>query len=132
MKMSYPELVLTCIDINSHHYVKPCFDKISSDFTNINIILESSHTALKKLQNEQKIYDLIHIDGDHSLEGATKDFENCLKISKKGTIIIFDDTNINYLDNLCNNFIKRGLIVEYTNFNKLSCNVYKHRFLEVL
>lgn len=132
MKMSYPDLKMTCIDINYHHYVKPCFNKISGDFQNINIILESSNTALEKLQNDRKIYDLIHIDGDHSLEGARKDFENCLKLSKKGTIIIFDDTNINYLDNLCNNFIKRGLIAEYTQFNKLPCTVYKHRFFEVI
>jgi len=132
MKMSYPDLKMTCIDINYHHYVKPCFDQISGDFNNINIILESSNTALQNLQNDKKIYDLIHIDGDHSLEGARKDFENCLKLSKKGTVIIFDDTNINYLDNLCNNFIKRGLVIEYTKSNILPCTVYKHRFFEVI
>jgi len=110
MKLSYPDLKLTCIDINYHHYVQPCFNQISRDFDNINIILESSHKALQKLQNDKKFYDLIHIDGDHSLEGATKDFENCLKLAKKGTIIINYHVLYIYIDflRLSNKIIFQG------------------------
>lgn len=130
MKMSFPETNITCVDINYHKYVVPCFNKITSDYDGINIILESSRTALIKLINAHEKYDLIHIDGDHSLKGASLDFEACLKLSKKGTIIIFDDTNLHDLNNLCNKYVESKQVNEYI-FNKMECGKYKHRFLEV-
>jgi len=132
IKMSFSSLNLTCIDINYHDYVEKCFNKISSDFSDINILLENSNTALKKLINKNNCYDIIHIDGDHSIKGATNDFNLCLKLSKKGTIIIFDDTNLASLNNLCESYIKKGLVVEYNEFNKFECTQYKHRFLKVI
>jgi predicted O-methyltransferase YrrM/SAM-dependent methyltransferase len=130
MKMSFPETNITCVDINYHKYVVPCFNKITSDYDGISIILESSRTALIKLINANEKYDLIHIDGDHSLKGASLDFEACLKLSKKGTIIIFDDTNIHDLNNLCNKYVASKQVNEYI-FNKMECGKYKHRFFEV-
>jgi predicted O-methyltransferase YrrM len=132
MKMSFPCLNLTCVDINYHDYVEKCFNKISSDFSDINILLESSSIALNNLINNKKYYDIIHIDGDHSLNGATNDLNLCLKLSKKGTIIIFDDTNISSLNNLCESYIKKGLVSEYNEFNKVECAKYQHKFLKVI
>lgn len=131
MKMSYPQAIINCIDINYHNYIVPCFNKITSDFNDITIVLESSHTALIKLIDQKETYDLIHIDGDHSLKGASQDLSQCLKLSKKGTIIIFDDTNITELNNLCNKFIQNKLLKEY-NFNKIEGTKYNHRFFEVV
>lgn len=58
--------------------------------------------ALPKL-NEK--YDLIHIDGCHNYNVAKQDILNSLKLSKPGTIIIFDDTDQKDLNELCNEFI---------------------------
>ena len=130
MKMSYSEAIINCIDINYHNYVMPCFNKISSDYNNISIILESSHTSLIKLIEQNEKYDLIHIDGDHTLKGASQDLSQCLKLSKPGTVIIFDDTNIAELNNLCNKYVQNKLLKEYT-FNKIEGTKYNHRFFEV-
>jgi predicted O-methyltransferase YrrM/SAM-dependent methyltransferase len=132
MKMTNKDIELTCIDINEHKYVVPCFNIINTEYKNMNIILKPSQFALNQLIEENKTYDIIHIDGDHSLNGATRDLELCLKLSHNNTIIIFDDTNIEYLNNLCNVFIKNGKLKDYNLSNFIQCKEYKHRFFKVI
>ncbi len=137
MLLSQPQSInITCVDINVHPYVIPCFDIIKKDFeqeqvSRINLITKSSHEALPIMISENKKYDLIHIDGDHSYNGAKQDLDDCIKLCNQGTIIIFDDTNLDYLNNLCNEYIKNGIFKEFI-FNKQECTKYHHRFLEKL
>ena len=129
MKMTDENINLTCIDINEHEYVIPCFNTITSDYKdNMMIILKPSQTALQELILQNIKYDLIHIDGDHSLSGARKDLELCLKLSHSNTVIIFDDTNLKHLNDLCENFINNGYLTNYEIPNFLNCIEYKHRF----
>jgi predicted O-methyltransferase YrrM len=122
---------LTCVDINDHAYVVPCYQQISEDYTGISLITQSSHVILPQLISEGKTFDMIHIDGDHSPEGAKLDFDQCLRLSHKGTIIILDDTNISYLNELCTSYVAKGVVKEYL-FDKEKNIRYFHRFLEVL
>jgi hypothetical protein len=122
---------ITCIDINQHSYVIPCFEQIKTDYPNIKLITETSLIALPKLINNNETYDIIHIDGDHRIEGATQDFELCLKLSHNKTIIIFDDTNLPHLNDLCNTFIENNKIEEFFLPNFIKCNEYAHRFFTV-
>ena len=53
----------------------------------------SNHT-LPKLKNVKA--DFIFIDGGHRVKTIKSDWKNCLKLIKRGTVIIFDDY---YLEN---------------------------------
>ncbi|MCA9329348.1 class I SAM-dependent methyltransferase [Candidatus Saccharibacteria bacterium] len=129
-KQTCPDAKLTCVDINKHPYVVPCFNRIRRDYPDIQLILESSRTAIPKLQQRGNKYDFIHIDGDHSYNGATIDMENCLTVSKPGTIILFDDTDWPSLKKVCNNAIASGLVREFP--MAIVNGRRKHMFLEVL
>ena len=62
-------------------------------------------------------------------KNGEKDIDNCIKLCKTGTVIIFDDTNLDYLDNLCNEYIQNSILKEFI-FKKQNCTKYHHRFLE--
>lgn len=131
MKITKPDVNLTCIDINIHPYVIPCYNTISKDYKNIRLITENSSLALPKLVTQKIIFDVIHIDGDHRIETAGNDLKLSLKLSKKGTVIIFDDTNMKHLNDLCDEYVNKGILKDYI-FNKMEGTVYKHRFLQVI
>lgn len=130
IKMICPECHLTCVDINSHPYVIPCYNQISKNYLNINLILESSITALPKLIKKNE-FDVIHLDGNHELQTAEIDLLNSLQLCKSGSVIIFDDTNLPHLNSLCDKYIKQKKIKEY-NFDKVKFEKYQNRFLEVI
>lgn len=131
MKMFCPKLQLTCVDVNFHDYVLPCYRKIHEDFKSIDLHLESSHTMLPKLIAKNHTYDAIHIDGDHSPHGARQDFQDCLALARPGTVILFDDTNQKYLNDICQSFVDAGRVKEYL-FDKVEGIRYNHRFLQVI
>ena len=39
--------------------------------------------------------------------------ELCLKLCHDKTIILFDDTNLHHLDNLCSKYIRTGKLKDY-------------------
>ena len=133
MKMMEPTLDITCVDINLHKYVVPCFEKLKKDFDYLKLLPYSSYdVVLPELIKDKKTYDLIHIDGDHRIEGAKKDLDLCLKLCHENTIIIFDDTNLKYLDDLCNSYIEKGLLINYELNGFKNEQKYKHRLLKVV
>jgi len=117
MLLSNPNIYITCFDLGEHKYTIPCYEKLKETFgERINIIIGDSTITLP---NVNDIYDLIHIDGGHSLPVTTSDIENSYRLSKKkGTILIFDD-----YDNYNLRSIWDSYIIKY-NLKKLDINVY--------
>jgi predicted O-methyltransferase YrrM len=103
MLLSNPTLKITCIDIAEHEYTIPCFIKLRETFGDrINILIGDSALALQTLNNK---YDMIHIDGGHSIQVAENDIINSYRLSKQGTIIIMNDYDFPLLKKLWNNYI---------------------------
>jgi predicted O-methyltransferase YrrM len=131
MKIIDPEINMTCIDINSHSYVIPCYKQICKDYKNIKLILKNSTIALPELIEMKLKFDVIHVDGDHNVKQAEKDLSFCLSLCNSKSVIIIDDTNLKDINDLCEKYIDEKVLKEHV-FSKVECKKYKHRFLEVL
>ncbi len=90
---------ITLVDIADHGYVQPCFDYLSRAFPGrLTLLKGSSHDTLPSMP--KATFDLIHVDGDHSSEGARLDLLDILAFCRLGTIILFDDTDLDWLNAL--------------------------------
>jgi predicted O-methyltransferase YrrM len=117
MLITNPNINITCCDLGEHSYVIPCYEKMKEIFGNrINIIIGDS---TKTLPNITGNYDVIHIDGGHSIDVANSDIINSYRLSKQGTILIMDDYNFPNLHTLWDAYI-----IKY-NLKKLDIHVYE-------
>lgn len=65
---------------------------VHKDFVNYtNDELYKMNSAILKEHAPKNGYDLIFIDGDHSYEGAKKDWEHALEVSHRDTLIVVDN-----------------------------------------
>ncbi len=110
MLLSNDTINITCVDICEHSYTKLCFQKLKEIFGNrLNLLPGSSVNVVPTLKGNN--YDLIHIDGCHLVNIAELDIINCLKLCKKGTVLIMDDTQDASLFNLWYKYVNKfGLI----------------------
>tara|TARA_R110002153_G_scaffold1086_1_gene5092 strand:+ start:529 stop:1125 length:597 start_codon:yes stop_codon:yes gene_type:complete len=103
MLFSNPNLTITCLDLCRHKYTIPCYEQIKKTFKNrINLI---SGDSTKTIHNISDTFDLIHIDGGHSVRVASADIQNSLRLSKSGTTLIMDDYDITKLKSLWDKII---------------------------
>jgi predicted O-methyltransferase YrrM len=52
----------------------------------------SSHEQIPAFRStDPEVFDLIHVDGDHSFEGARADLEDCWPLLRNGGHLVFDD-----------------------------------------
>lgn len=116
MLLTNPNMHITCFDLGEHNYVIPCYEILKETFGDrINIIIGDSTQTLKGHNNN---YDLIHIDGGHSIEVDESDIINSYRLSKQGTILIMDNYDFGYLAELWDSYI-----IKY-NLKNLNINVY--------
>jgi len=79
-----------------------------------------------KSKNPNIFFDLICIDGDHSLNGATKDLSNVIEMLKIGGYLILDDTNSfehPFLKNVWKKLVKKRDDFISVEFNELGLGV---------
>jgi predicted O-methyltransferase YrrM len=110
-------------DLKIHKYTEPAFEYIKKEFPNtkIDIIYGNSTETIKKyiLDNPSHLnsYDLIHLDGGHTENIFSEDYNNSKKLITENGIIIFDDYSINDINVFINTKIKEKEIVEYRDKN---------------
>jgi predicted O-methyltransferase YrrM len=111
-----PTIKLTCVDIGHHRYTIPCFQQLKKDFGDrIELLIGDSREVVPTINDT---FDLVHIDGGHSLNVAEKDITNTYNLLNNNAIIVMDDVNINdnrhTLANLWNKYVQ---IYNYTEPN---------------
>lgn len=114
MLMTNPNIKLTCVDICQHLYVIPCYEWIYKRFPDrIEFVKGASEDVLPKLIQQNRHYDMIHIDGGHGNLTVFNDIQNSIKLSKHNTLLIMDDFNEPNINNLWNLFIDYFKLEEY-------------------
>jgi hypothetical protein len=123
MLLINPEAEYLLFDLNNHKYTEPAFNYIKSQFPNtkINIIFGDSTKTIHKFifenQTELHSYDLIHIDGGHTIDIFPHDYNNSKQLIVENGVVVFDDYNYEEIYTFINKMIERKEIIEYTNSN---------------
>lgn len=113
------EIHFTIFDLNAHYYTNECFEYVCNKFPKVHFEFvqgDSITTIPEWLENTKKYehFDLIHIDGGHSLEVITNDLANGIKILKKGGFLIIDDVHKQHINNLVDIYLSTGIVQEIT------------------
>jgi predicted O-methyltransferase YrrM len=121
MLLENPKADYLLFDLNLHRYTEPTINYVKNAFPNtkINIIYGNSVETISKyiLDNQDEIgrYDLIHLDGGHTEDIFSKDYENSKILLKKNGVVVFDDYDYGEIYNFINKKLNINEIIEYNN-----------------
>ncbi len=118
---------ITFFDLCEHPYVRDCFAYLQSAFPNkMKLIDGDSRTTLPLFSSTHICeYDLVHVDGGHQKEVFANDLECAIRMLKYGGVLIADDTNIDYINELLDVKVRMGILKE--NKDLLYTVGYEHR-----
>lgn len=130
MLLENPHADYLLFDLNLHQYTDPCLQYIKAAFpdTKIQVIYGNSIETLTKYVNdhpeELKSFDFCHIDGGHTDDIFTVDYNNIKELTNNDSIIIFDDYNFPDIFNFIDKKIKEGEIAQHDdpNIHKTNCH----------
>lgn len=109
-----PDLKVHSIDIGEHLYTKPAFEYLQSIFgERIKLTIQNSIDALPEILGKNPLeYDGFHIDGAHDFDTASHDLSSIIKLSKQGSTLVFDDSDMSELRSLLDFYIYAGKIAQ--------------------
>lgn len=108
--LSNPNLEVLSFDICEHNYVKDIANYYKNKY-NFNFVEGDSLISVKEYNNDKK-YDIIHIDGGHHEQCVINDLINSKRFAHKDTLMIFDDTNATHISNIINRYCENNFIKE--------------------
>lgn len=120
MLLENPHAEYLLFDLGNHRYTRPVFDYVKCAFPNtkINIIYGNSVNTMSNYisQNNSELdtYDLIHLDGGHTPDIFTHDYDNSKKLLSQDGVVIFDDYNYTDIKTFIDNKVDTMEIMEYT------------------
>lgn len=83
---------------------------------------------IRQNPSELNSYDLVHVDGGHSLHCITHDMANADKLVKRYGLIIIDDTNMPHINNVVDEYLATERFTEASHI--FPTTLYKHRILQ--
>ncbi|MAI13841.1 MAG: hypothetical protein CMM15_07475 [Rhodospirillaceae bacterium] len=111
--LARPDSELVVFDLCEHRYTDPCFRYLDHHFPGrLTLIPGDSRTTVPLYTKEHlhETFDMVHVDGGHSMEIANRDFFNILPLASR--IIIWDDTDFPHLNKLFEQYLERGFMEE--------------------
>lgn len=128
---SNPNLKLLSFDIAAHKYTEPCVNFLKKIYDIEFVKGDSTKTVKNYIVNDK--YDVIHIDGSHGIKCAEEDLKNCIKFAHKNTILVFDDTNQQLLNNLLNKYIEPPYnLIKEIDYNNIYKKCHYHRIFNYI
>ena len=93
LSYSDPDSTLVSFDLGEHSYVNMCNSEIEKKFPGRHTLIlgDSMKTLPEFTINNMAKYDFIFVDGGHTYEIASSDFDCALKLGKEGSTIVLDD-----------------------------------------
>jgi hypothetical protein len=125
--LSNPKLEVLSFDICEHNYVEDVANYYKNKY-NFTFVKGDSLIKVKEYNNDKK-YDIIHIDGGHNENCVRNDLINCKKFAHKNTLMIFDDTNSTHISKIINEYCKKNFIEEIDYSGNLK-KCYFHRIFK--
>lgn len=113
------------VDICEHRYCSAAAQYLQQEFAknftftagdSLKILPKMVEDAANKPQHEQRIFDLIHIDGNHSEMHCQHDLQYALLLCKPGSWIIFNDTDFDSVKHVYDEAILQGDLLDQKPF----------------
>ena len=118
MLLVNPTAEYTLFDLGYHRYTRPCVEYIKAQFPDTKIEItygNSVETILKYIaENPTHLgtYDVCHLDGGHTADVFSCDYENMKQLIQKNGIVVFDDYDLPAIASFIDRMSSKGEIIE--------------------
>jgi len=80
---------ITCMDIGAYDHTLPCVQYLQSQFPGRVVYVQGDSSDI--LPKMHAVFDVVHVDGDHSYEGVKRDIYHAIRLSHENTTFVIDD-----------------------------------------
>lgn len=129
-------ITYTLFDICEHAYTKPCLEVVRSEFPLVTFELIEGDSRMTlpiwtnaNLQRAQT-YDIVHVDGGHDTSCLLIDIAFGSLLTRKGGVMIVDDTDQVHIDAITERYVRSGLFVDVSECGQFEKTTeLRHRIL---
>lgn len=131
--LAAPTASYQLFDLGEHAYTRPCLELLQTSFPTARIQMDFGN-SLTKLpmwiaahKDQIETFDLVHVDGGHSMECIVNDMAFAMQLTKCGGIIIVDDLQDENIVRIVTMWVDAGLVKPIP---QRILNVYPHVLLQ--